>query len=253
MKAKNPKAQELWRRIIIRKKIQELTAQYRDILGISKGGFKKGSEILEFEEKIETDPRLHDSFEQYIKECREDTDIAEEFIPTAMLNHLTYRGEVNVSDINLSGCQIDISEFLKTGKLKIEIRFDATIKDLKGFINQKSKYIRFLQQIYLEMHNLKLKRIKPSPNDIRDMHIYYFMTNYTKKELYEQLKNIRSALPDKEKSKKGILPMEDKMSKEEILERLLRIAPPPFQMNVGMSAIKTATARQKRLREESTK
>ena len=252
MKRKSSKAQELLRLIVIREKIQKLTKEYRVILGIPQGGFEKESEVLAFEEKIKTDSYLYSFFEQYIEECREDIDILEEFIPTTMLYHLAYNGHVDVSKMNLNECQIDLLDFFNTGKLKIEIKASTTIKDLKEFVNQKSKYIRFIQDIYFELYKLKRpKRIKPSPNDIRDMHIYYFMTNYTKKELYEQLKDILSKLSNKEK---GILSRtEDGMKKEEILARLLKIYPKPFQMNVSPDVIKTVTARQKRIREESTK
>ena len=230
----NKKAHTLWYRVTGRKKIQELTSQFREKLGIPKSGFQDSDKADFFLKKVSNNNSKMGLIADYLKGCKEDIDIPHQLTRTMMV-HLV-NDWVYLKDIDINECELDLSEYFKNGKIKIQFGVFTPLKDIERFINKKGWEIRFFQSYYLKKHGLKKPgRIRSSKaeNLDRDSHIYYLGTTYSKNELYQQLKSLDPKSPDK-------------LYKEQIISRLMERI---FKNKISSDTVKMIISRQKKLRE----
>ena len=247
MKIKNTKAEELWHRIIIRKRVQELTTEYRKILGVPEEGFKDRSKANAFFKKIlKNNKNKLQYFNEYVNKCKKDIKIPDGF-NYAMFRYL-FEGKRNAPDVNLTGCELS---HVRNGAITIKVSINSTIEDIKSFVERERRMIKYLQKKYREKHKLSSpKRIRTTKKNRRRDTLIYFLSTFSKDELCE--------LSLKTELYKGLFPYSNpnEISKENILSTPKEIIIQRFvekKMNISISPeiVRTIIARQKKLREES--
>ncbi len=232
MKIKNLKAEELWHRITIRKKVQELNTKYRKILGIPETGFKDESKTEAFFKKISKSK--FQLINEYICQCRKDIEIPEGLTFDYLIMRYLINGKVSVTGLNLTGCElVDLNDYDTNGTITLKIGINSTFEDIKSFIEKERHMIKFLQREYRKKHKLSpKKRIRTSLNKKRDSLIYH-LAKYPRNKLYEALQE------DK--------PKIEGFYKEGIIRRLLKEI---SGTDVDINIVRTVIARQKKLREK---
>ncbi len=232
MKIRNPKAEELWYRTIIRKDFQELTAEYRKKINVPIKGLIDKSKVNMFFKNI-SKSKLQ-CIKEYIDKCEKNIRVPNEFGDYAMFIYLV-RGEINVSNTNLTGCELSYESCNTDGPITLKIGINSSIKDIKRFVEEERRMIKYLQKKYREEHKLlPIKRIRTSPNKDRDSIIYH-LAKYPKNKLYKILQK-----KDPE--------INYNLRKEDIIKRLLKKI---SDIETDPDVIRTVITRQKKLREKS--
>src|SRR5207245_335017 len=139
MKMKNTKAEELWYKIQSRNALRVLSQHYRELLGIPKYGFDNEAETKKCLKKLVKNKKLSKLVNDYIDNCNIDIKIMKEFQHT--LIHYLINGYVDVSSVNVSGCELDWSAFRSTGIIGIKIGLDSNKQDIKWFVESQADWI----------------------------------------------------------------------------------------------------------------
>ena len=230
MRLKYSKSNELWHRIIVRKKVRELVEKFRTEWNIPKYGFDDEEKTKKF--MLENRGKFWKPLNEYIKQCREDISFPNDAqFQYEMIWHFI-NGHADGEGLNFTGCDLDLSNYNKDGTIAIKIGVNSTAEDVKDFINSKKGFIVALQKDYRKKHNLKTSKIRSSNNRSRDALIYYFAQRPIN-ELYQAVLN-----KDPDYVRPGY--------KEAIIKKLLE----EFRLKINDTEIKMIISRQRKLRDK---